>query len=473
MVSLPGLGSGLDIDSIVKKLMEVEQQPLVKLGRNEAVQQAQISAYGSVKGALSTFQTSIKGLVNTDLFTGLKGTLTDSSIASVTTTPSAAAGNHQIEIMSLAQAQKIKSETFALPTTTVGGGKIKIEFGTYNPDGTFTGNPSKTKTVEIDSSHSTLADIRTAINNEKVGVTASIVNDGGGNRLVITSNNTGLENSLKITTEDDDSNNTDNLGLSRLAYDATTGGTLNMTETVAAQNATMKIDGILISKSSNTVTNALEGVTFNLLKTSSPGSTTGLNIGQETSKIQTVVNAFVTAYNDLDKVIRDATQYDAKNNISSTLTGDATVRTVQAQLRNTLGSVLSNSSIQFNSLSEIGISFQKDGTLRLDGGKLNSALGNSSKDVAELFSNNGVIGKIDGIIDGMLKKKGLIDSRLDGINTTIKSIGQQRESILNRLENVEKRYRSQFTALDTMISSMNQTSSFLQQQLANLPKSGS
>jgi len=473
MISSPGLGSGLDVDSIVKQLMQVEQQPLVKLSSKEAVQQAQISAYGSVKGALSTFQTSIKTLTNSDLFTGLKGTLTDSSIASVTTTSSAAAGSHQIEVMSLAQAQKIKSDTFALPSTTVGSGKLKIEFGTYNTDGTFTGNPNKTKTIEIDSSHSTLADIRTTINNEKAGITASIVNDGSGNRLVITSNNTGLENALKITTEDDDTNNTDNLGLSRLTYDATTGGTLNMTETVAAQNATMKIDGIPISKASNTVTNALEGVTFNLLKASSPGSTTGLNIGQETSKIQTAVNAFVTAYNDLDKVIRDATQYDAKNGISSTLTGDATVRTVQSQLRNTLGSVSSNSSIEFNSLSEIGISFQKDGTLSLNSGKLNSALSSSSEDVAELFSKDGVVGKLDGIIDGMLKKKGLIDSRLDGINTTIKNIGHQRESILNRLEIVEKRYRNQFTALDAMVSSMNQTSTFLQQQLANLPKSGS
>lgn len=473
MISSPGLGSGLDVDSIVKQLMQVEQQPLVKLSSKEAVQQAQISAYGSVKGALSAFQTSIKTLTNSDLFTGLKGTLTDSSIASVTTTSSAAAGSHQIEVMSLAQAQKIKSDTFALPSTTVGSGKLKIEFGTYNTDGTFTGNPNKTKTIEIDSSHSTLADIRTTINNEKVGITASIVNDGSGNRLVITSNNTGLENALKITTEDDDTNNTDNLGLSRLTYDATTGGTLNMTETVAAQNATMKIDGIPISKSSNTVTNALEGVTFNLLKASSPGSTTGLNIGQETSKIQTAVNAFVTAYNDLNKVITDSTQYDAKNGISSTLTGDATVRTVQNQLRNTLGSVSSDSSIEFNSLSEIGISFQKDGTLSLNGGKLNSALSSSSEDVAKLFSKDGVIGKLDGIIDGMLKKKGLIDSRLDGINTTIKNIGHQRESIINRLEIVEKRYRSQFTALDAMVSSMNHTSSFLQQQLANLPKSGS
>lgn len=471
MISSPGLGSGLDVNSIVQQLMQVEQQPLIKLSGREAAQQAQISAYGSIKGALSTFQSSIKALTNSDLFTGVKGTLTDSSIATVTTTSSATAGSHQIEVMSLAQAQKIKSEAFALPTTSIGSGKLKIEFGTYNTDGTFTENPNKTKTIEIDSAHSTLADIRTAINNEKAGITASIVNDGRGNRLVITSNNTGLENTLRITAEDDDLNNTDNSGLSRLAYDATTGGTLNMTETVAAQNATMKIDGILISKSSNTVTNALEGVTFNLLK-ASPSSTTGLNIGQETSKIQTAVSSFVTAYNDLDKAIKDATQYDAKNGIASTLTGDATVRTVQTQLRNTIGSILSSSSIEFNSLSEIGISFQKEGTLRLDSGKLNSALTNSSKDVAELFSTNGVTGKLDNIIDGMLKKKGLIDSRLDGINATIKNIGHQRESILNRLEIVEKRYRSQFMALDSMVSSMNQTSNFLQQQLANLPKSG-
>jgi flagellar hook-associated protein 2 len=473
MISSPGLGSGLDINGIISKLMEVEQRPLLQLSNKEATQQAQISAYGSLKGALSTLQGAAKTLAKSDFFAGLKATLTDSTIATVSASSRATAGAHQIETLTLAQPQKIKSEPFALASTSIGSGTLTIEFGTYNVDGTFTNNPQvTTKTITIEPNQSSLADIRTAINNAAVGITASIVNDGNGNRLIITSNNTGLNNTLKINVEDDDGNHTNATGLSQLAYDATTGGIRNMTETVTAQNATMKIDGILISKPSNTITDALEGVTFNLLK-AAPGTTTSLSIAQDTSKIQTAISTLVNAYNELGKTIVDLSQYDAKNNKASILTGDSTVRAVQTQIRGVLSSILPTTIDGLSSLSQIGISFQKDGTLTFDSGKLNTVFNESPENIAALFATDGFAVKLDKTIDGMLKNNGLLDGRMDGINASIKDIGKQREAFVNRLETVEKRYRNQFTALDAMISSMSQTSNFLQQQLANIPKLGS
>ena len=682
MLSSPGLGSGLDVNSIVGQLMTLEQRPLLLLNNKEAGQQAKISAYGSLKGALSSFQNSVKTLTNESIFSGVKATTANPDIVTASALSTAAAGSHQIEVLTLAQAQKIKSDAFASTDTAIGSGTLTIEFGTYNSDGSFTNHPDKlAKAITIEPGQSSLGSIRDAINQADVGVSASIVNDGAGNRLVIASSDTGLNSALKITVSDSDGNHTDNAGLSRLAYDASTGGAINMVETIAAQNATMVIDGINISKPSNTISDALGGVTFNLIK-AEPGTTTTLNVARDVSKVQAGAEAFVKAYNELAKTISDVSRYDVANQQASVLTGDSTVRAIQTQLRGVLNSFLPGAAGGLNSLSQIGISFQKDGTLQLDNAKLNAVLNDPSKDIAAfftsktaataspittnlaqtsdnlislinqpanfqpgsfavnitqlatrgeavgstaatlnisslpLFENNtldlsidgisssitltdgaytadslaaeiqsqinsnatfqtggvsvtvtqnagilsitsnrfgstssveitggngvadlfgaptetqgldvaGTIGgepatgsgkdlsgtgaaaditlrvdggatggrgtvdflqttetpeaaslpsigfasRLDRILEGMLENDGLLDGRMDGINASIKDIDKQREAFSRRLEDIEKRYRAQFTALDTLIASMTQTSSFLQQQLAGL-----
>jgi len=473
MLSSPGIGSGLDVSGIISKLMQVEQRPLTQLNTREAKQQAQLSAFGGLKSALSTFQDSVKALAKPELFSGYKATLADTALATVSASSSAAAGTHEIEVQSLAQAQKIKSEAFATTDTVVGSGSLTIEFGTYNGDGTFTANADKaTKTITIDPEKSTLADIRDAINGANASVTASIVNDGSGNRLVIASKDTGLSNALKITADDTDGDHTNNAGLSKLAFDASTGGTLNMTETVAAKNAVMVIDGIAVQKASNTISDALEGVTFNLLK-ANPGASTMLTVEKDKSSVEEAINTFVKAYNDLDKTIGNLSRYDAASKQGSVLTGDSTVRMVQNRVHAMLSGNQSSAG-GISSLSELGISFQKDGTLKLDSSKLSTALADQDKNIAAFFTTpadsvDGFATRLGDLIDGMTRSDGLINSRMDGINSTIKNIGKQREALEYRLEDVEKRLRIQFSALDTMIASMTQTSSFLQQQLANLP----
>lgn len=474
MLSSPGIGSGLDISGIISKLMQVEQRPLTQLSTKEAKQQAQLSAFGSLKSALSSFQDSVKALSKPALFDSYKATLVDTSLATVSASSNAAAGTHDIEVLSLAQAQKIKSETFAATDTVIGSGTLTIEFGTYNSDGTFTANADKVaQTITIDPAKSTLAEIRTAINDANVGVTASIVNDGSGNRLVISSKDTGLANALKITVNDTDGNHTDNTGLSQLAFDASTGGTMNMTETMPAKNAEMVIDGITIQKASNTISDALEGVTFNLLK-ANPGTSTTLTVEKDKSSVEAAIKTLVTSYNELEKTISNISRYDTASNQGSVLTGDSTVRMVQNRVRAMLtGNQPAAGGI--SSLSELGISFQKDGTLKLDDSKLSSVLTDPDKNTAAFFITQpdeaeGFASRLGELIDGMTRSDGLIPSRMDGINNAIKNIGKQREALEFRLEGVEKRLRAQFTALDAMVASMTQTSNYLQQQLANLPK---
>lgn len=472
MLSSPGIGSGLDISGIISKLMQVEQRPLAQLDTKEAKQQTQLSAFGSLKSALSSFQDSVKALAKPNMFNGYKTTMTDTTLASVSASSSAVAGTHDITVRSLAQAQKVASDTFATTDTIVGSGTLTINFGTYE-DGSFTANTEKAaQTITIDPAKSTLADIRTAINAANAGVTASIVNDGSGNRLVIAAKDSGLANALQITVDNASGD------LSKLAFDASTGGISNMTKTVAAQDAEMIIDGITIKKSSNTISDALEGVTFNLLK-ADPGTSTTLTVEKDNSSVETAVKTFVTAYNDLEKTIGNLSRYDAANKKAAALTGDSTVRMVQNRVRSMLTANQPAGGIY--GLSEIGISFQKDGTLQLDASKLSAALNNPDKNVAAFFgdipgettpSTPGFMSQLNLLIDGMTRSDGLINSRMDGINSTIKGIGKQREALNYRLEETEKRLLAQFTALDSMIASMTQTSNYLQQQLANLPKIG-
>lgn len=653
-LSSPGIGSGLDVNGLVSQLMALEQRPLALLNTKEAKLQAQLSAFGSLKGALSSFQGAVAALATPARFTAAKASVADGTVFSASAAPGAAAGSHSIEVQTLAQAQKLRSDVFAATGDSLGSGTLTIQFGTYSGGG-FTLNPDKAaRTITISSGAASLAGVRDAINAADAGVTASIVNDGTGYRLVVASKDAGLANALKISVADDDLDNTDNAGLSRLAYDASTGGTTNLAQTVPAQNAVAVIDGITVSKASNTFTDALEGVTLTLLK----AGTTTLTVAKDSAGVKAAVESFVKAYNDLNKTLTDLSKYDAANKKASTLTGDATVRAVQSQLRGLFNTALASAGGGLTTLADIGVSFQTDGTLKLDAAKLTAALNDPNKDVSTLFAavgkptdslvsfvsssaetkngsyavnvtqiatqgkavgqgnaaltivgggndtlnftvdgvsasltlaagtytaatlaaelqskingasaltsagsrvtvteaggkltvtssrygsasnvvitggnaagdlfggttetagvdvagtigglaatgsgqaltgsgdaaglkinvtggttgDRGSIGfargyadLLDKLVGRMLENDGLVDGRMDGINASIKELGSRREALASRLEMIEKRYRAQFTALDTMLASMTKTSNYLQQQLANLPKIG-
>ena len=385
-ISSPGIGSGLNVNSIVSQLMALEQKPLQVLATKEARYQAQLSAYGSLKGALSTFQSTVAALAAPAKFSAVKASIVDTTVATVTATPTAAPGTYAVEVQTLAQTHKLKSTALAATSTAVGTGKLTLSFGTYAAD-TFTLNPDKASVdVTIGAGQNTLAGIRDAINAAKVGVTAGIVNDGTGYRLTLSSNDSGVANALRIAVTDDDTTNTDMSGLSQLAYDGrTVSGVANLTQTVAARNATVVIDGISISKASNTISDAIDGVTLNLTKENTPATTT-LTVARDTVGIQASVQSFVKAYNDLNKTVTDLTKYDAATKKASTLTGEATVRTVQDQMRAAFNTALPTAGGGFTALSDIGITFQKDGTLKLDASKLTTAINDTTKDVSTLFA---------------------------------------------------------------------------------------
>lgn len=387
-----GIGSNLDVNGIIRSLMELERRPLLLLNRKEAVFQAKLSAYGTLKGAVSSFQTSVRDLNTISKFQSLATSSSDKTIFTATATATAVAGTYAIEVTKLAQAQKLAAVGRTNTTDVIGNGILTFDFGTISgatvdSEGKYTGatfnsSGSGTKTVTIDSTNNSLAGIRDAINAANIGVTATIVNDGGTSphRLSLSSDNIGAKNSMKITVSGD-------AALSDfLAHDPA--GTQNLSETVTAQDAKFKVDGISITKTSNTVTDVIQGVTLNLLKTNT-GETETLTISKNSSAVKSSVNAFVNAYNTLNKTINDLTAFDPETKVAGSLQGDRSAVSIQRQIRRTLTASIIGLSGRFRTLSDIGVSFQKDGMLAVDSSKLQTAIDKNFNDIAGLFTSIG------------------------------------------------------------------------------------
>ena len=473
-ISSPGIGSSLDVNGIVRQLMAIEQRPLNALRTRESGYNAQVSAYGTLKSALAGLQTVSQSLSTADKWHIATASVADASVLTASAGTQAVPGSYLVEVTQLAQQQKINSPGFSSTADLIGSGTLTIQFGTYD-SGTNSFSPNAAKpaqTVTINPSDNTLAGVRNAINAANVGITATIINDGTTNRIVVTSNDSGLANSLKITVADADGNNTDTAGLSQLAFDPTAaaGSGKNLTQLSAAQNAQLKIDGIAVTKASNTISDAIEGVTLNLLTTNA-GTTAALIVQHDSAGIKSSVAAFVKSYNDLNKSLHDLTAYNATTKQGAVLQGDSTTRLIQSRLRTTLTTAISVPSGGIATLSQIGLSFQNDGSLAVDDAKLQNAINNNFTGMVGIFAGSGgYANTVDKLVGGFLGTDGAITSRTDGINASIKDLGVREDALTRRLASIEARYRAQFTALDTMISGMTATSNFLTQQLANLPK---
>ncbi|GBG13000.1 flagellar hook-associated protein 2 [Novimethylophilus kurashikiensis] len=392
-ITSPGIGSGLDVNGIVSKLMQVEQQPLALLDSKEAKYQSKLTAYGTLKGALSSFQTAAQAVNDVSKFQSASATVGDSSVFTATAQSNSVAGAYNINVTQLAQAQSLMAAGQSTTNTAIGSGAtttLTFQFGTISggtfTNGVYTGagfsqdGTSSTGTVTIDSSNNTLQGIRDAINAANVGANATIVNDGTSNRLVLTSKATGANSSMSISVSGDST--LANL----LNYDPTqaagsqTGQ--NLTQTVAAQSAALTVNGISITSASNSVSGAIDGVSLSLIKT---GSTT-LNVARDTSTAKKAIQDFVAAYNSLNGTISSLASYDATSKQGGILLGDSAVNSIQARIRGLLGSALTGVGGSYTTLSQVGVSFQKDGTLSLDTSKLQTALASKPDDVAALFS---------------------------------------------------------------------------------------
>ena len=434
MISAPGVGSGLDVQSIVSQLMAVERRPLQALQASSKALDAQVSAYGRFRSSLATFQSAIKDLKSLESFKVYAVTSSNADAITATGDSAAAVGSLDVQVNRLAQAHKLGS--LSIPdtgTTTLGGSGDQM---TITVDGTAT---------VLDLGGMTLSQMRTAINEANAGVTATIVSEStSSHHLVLTSNETGAAKAM--TLDFTGSLGTD-LGMAML----------NNVATLAELDSEVIIDNTYtVTRGSNNISDAVGGITLNLKAVTA--SAAKLTVTRDSTAVEESVQTFVDAYNALRSTITSLRDKELKN--------DSTLRSIETNIQNVFNTPPSGLTGTYEYLSQVGVSIQKDGTLKVDSTALTKAIDTDFTSMANVFANDnqGYLFRLDVSLTDLLKSDGLIKGREDGITASKKTMTSRIESMEYRLGLIEQRYRSQFNALDTMLGQMKTTSLYLTQQ---------
>jgi flagellar hook-associated protein 2 len=396
-IASPGIGSGLDINSLVSQLLAAEAQaPTTRLDRREAALQVRLSGYGSIKGSLASLKSSLVTLGTLDTYTSRSASSSDTDVVVATTTGEAAAVDYDLNVTTLAASHKLSTDPalsnaqFTSVTDSLGTGKLTFKFGTTSYDKGTDNYSGFVQSTEKSSATVTITDgslqgVRDAINNADIGVSASIIFDGTHYRLTINSDDTGAANSLQISADDDDLNDDDTSGLSLLSFNSSS---TNLEQTEAAQDSALTVNGIGISSSSNTITDALENVTLTLKKT----GTATVNVSRDSGRIKTAVNAFVNTYNSYLDSVDDLAGYDPDTKRAGSLNGDAVIRGITASLQRLIGTAVGDTESTFSILADIGITTDSSsGKLVVDSSILEDKIANNSEDIEALFAAYGKV----------------------------------------------------------------------------------
>ena len=476
-VSSLGIGSGLDLNALLAGIKAGEQAPLAALQKQQTSYTTKLTAYGQLSGALSGLQSAAAALAKPELFQGVKASSTASDVLTATALSTTSSGTYALDVTQLSQSQSLAAKGVA-NNATFGAGTVTIDFGTIRggsldaSTGKYTGAafaPGATPSAMplTIAAGSTLTDIAKKINDSTdIGVTASIVNDGSTspNRLVLTSKLTGEATSMKITVTGDAALKT------LLANNPEGSAAEQLQQSAIARNTKLTVNGIAITSATNSVVGAIKDVTMSVSKI----GTTTLSVQQDSASVQSAVTNFVTAYNSLQSVAGRLTAFDPASKSGAVLLGDSTLRNIQTGIRSALATAQTPDGSGPTMLSQIGISIQKDGTLAVDSTKLTAALGSQMGGVANLFSGGaGGFGvKMSALVAGYTDTTGgVLTAATKGINKTLDSLAKQYSTTSERVEATVARYKAQFTQLDTMMSRMNQTSSYLTQQFDSLNNS--
>lgn len=567
MAGVTGIGSGIDISSIVKALVDAERAPKQsQLDRLESATTSRISAVGSLRSVVSEFTTTLQGLNSLSSFQKQAVVSSNTGVLTATASSTLAAGSFSLQVQQLASSSKVALQsvsggtaaTFGSGTLTIGGGSSAFD-------------------VTVDADNNTLAGIRDAINTagQSRGVSASIVTDASGSRLVLNSTKTGAGNDLTVSVAQDGVTQGDNalsvLGFSkgtassqlplvtggasftsgnlaiesgavslnvaigdgddlatirdsintagagqgisarietvsggeRLVIDSTNSESLSVTATddglgtlgsnsadvltgtsgaqgktvTEAKSALFTVDGLSVTKDSNTVSDVISGVTLNLVSAQSAddlanGKSITVTISQDKASVKTNLQKFVDSYNKLVSTVGQLTAVvqvaDGEAPVTGPLLGDSSIRTLMSGLRNQL--VKMGDDLDMRSLAQMGITTQKDGTLKIDSTTLDAALANNYDSVANfLAGDNGLIGRLQSVTSPYSKSDGILEQRQDAMQGTLQDIDKQREALELRISKVQERLLAQYNAMDQLVGRLQKTSESLTSALASLP----
>jgi flagellar hook-associated protein 2 len=444
-ISSPGIGSGLDVNSIVSQLVTAATQNQQTNITNQTNQDnTQISALGSISSALSSLQSSLSGLISGGAATQLSATSGNTNAFTATTSSGAAPASYNVQVLALAQSSTIASGDYASATSTVGDGTVTIGVG------------ANSFTVTLAPGSDSLGSLVSAINSSpnNTGVSASIVGDGGNVRLMLTAQQTG------------------NAGLLSLSSSATADGSsfITTTQVQAPAQAEVSVNGYNYYSDSNTVTGAISGVTLSLLGTTT--AATPLTLAYNQQAASTAVQSFVSAYNAAVQSVSSQASYNSSTQVAGPLLGNPLVQALSGQLSSLVGGVFNGTGGNYSLLSQIGISLNSDGTLSLNSSTLSSALSADPNSVQELFSSsNGAGTQLNNLLNGYLGSggtTGILAASTDSLQTQLTNLGVQQTALNNQSQVLQTQYMAQYTALDTLMSSLKQTSSYLTAAFASL-----
>jgi flagellar hook-associated protein 2 len=472
-ITSAGIGSGLDVNSIVTQLLAIERQPLTALETQNTKLTTKLSEFGKLQSMVSAMRDKATSLSSSTLWGQTIGASADSAVT-VTTASGAAVGAYAVQVQQLAAVQTVSSRRFTEADPAVfGPGTLTIELGTYTGTPAVSGfdaKPSATAvTVTLGAEDDTLAEVRDKINAANAGVTATVISDASGSRLAIRSKDSGAANGFRISAAETNDDGVAANGLSALAFDARAASPMAFNQRAA--NALATINGIDVESASNTLANVSDGVTLKLVKT----TTTPIDVAvtADSAAVKTAVEDFVKAYNDLANYIRTQTRYDEANQRGGPMQGDSLVLGMQRQMRAVINDPSSASAV-FGRLSDIGLTLQRDGTLAANATGLNNGLANLGE-LKKLFATDGVGNADSGFMrrfkelgDALLGSDGAFSTRTDTLRASIARNGDRQDQMQARLDSTERRLRAQYTALDRTMGQLNGLSSAVTQQMQAL-----
>lgn len=477
MAGITGLGgSGMDIDTVVKSMVTAEQTPKKKqLDTLEKKTTTQLTTLGQLKGAISTFQTAVAALNSPSQFLARTAATSDTKVLTATASQSAAAGSYELNVTQLAKSSKV-----ALAAVSSDQGKAFNEGQLTLSVGT-----TKIADITIDSTNNSLAGVRDAINaaGKDQGLSATIVTDAQGSRLVLTSTKTGSDADISIVAKeavDEEGNPTgSNTSLGKFAFDPKSAADLSsLTDAQKAQGqggvinhaqgAVMTIDGLEVKSDTNTVSSAISGLNLEL---KSEGLSS-LTIAEDRSTVKANIQKFTDAYNTMITFVNSVTKVTPVNDTSAPVTGalvgDSTVRSLVNTLRNEMVSPSATSSLKV--LADLGVTTQSDGTLKVDSDKLGKAVNTDFEGVAAYFTGDtGLASRLGGKLQPYTDSKGILETRTEGLEATIKKVDVDRKALQMRMDALSERLYKQFNSMDILFGQLTATSNSLKSLFDNMP----
>lgn len=468
-ISSPGIASGLDIQSIVSQLVALEKAPLTQLKTQATSLQTKLSTMGTIKSQVSALGDAAAKLSKASGWDPVKATSSNPSAVGVTVKAGAPATSITMEVQNLAKAQSTASAAVTTGTA-MGTGSMTIELGQWSGS-SFTAGSGTPVTIDIEAGDDSLSEIAAKINESDAGVSATVLRDASGERLLVRSKATGEENAFRITVADDDGDDTDAAGLSRLAFSV--GNANGMSRSQSAENAQATINGVPVTSASNTLSGTLTGMTIQLSQeTTAP---VNIDVTNDTEAIRSNVKAFVDAYNTLNTTLASALRYDEATKTAGPLQGDATTVGLQNALRGMMRSV--SASTPYSRLSDVGIELKSGGKLEIDATKMDAALDNLD-DLKALFTSTsndatatGFGWKIKNFAEGLIDADGTVSNKTDALKASIKRNSLDQDRVNEKAARSEKRLLAQYNAMDAAVGSLNGLSAFVSQQIIMWNKS--